>query len=374
MVRHLQHLHLWNTPRDEGRIDLLLDVAGEQEPLASDVAEEDDRRVVDPGAAIRRLLGHGARVRPQDTEADVVDGEPVAGREDPTRSALPDKGALEGGVSGTRSDHSGLEQTLHPVLVEHGDQTGHVILVRMGQDDDVDAPIPRWQALVERHDEAPGVRTAIDQEAAAARSLQEDRIALPDVEDRQARDAVGPVGGRDRQGRDGRDETSGEDSLGPVPRCPDASVGGARDARSLRCRRSRSGEVVPPQPAVCDEDQRSGARGDGHVPGRGKLQARKRDRGPGPDEAHDRCQQRPGGEAAERGDDHRCPGDGEDAGGQRDRSAGHRRRHKRDHGEIHDRRDDRQPPELERHDRERRELGCERDPQGLRQPGPEPTG
>ena len=236
MVRHLQRIDPRKAPRDESRVDLLLDVAGEQESLASDVAEEDDRDVVDPSSVIGRLLGHRARVRPEDPEADVIDGQPVAGGEGPAGDAPGCKGALERGVSGTRSDHSGLEQTLHPVPVEHGGQTGRVVLVRVGQDDDVDAPIPRRQALVERDEKASGVRTAVDEETTTTLPLQKDRIALPDVENGQARDTVGPVGHGNRERRNGRDQTPGDNPLRPAPRSSDASVGGARNARSSRCR------------------------------------------------------------------------------------------------------------------------------------------
>jgi hypothetical protein len=66
-----------------------------------------------------------------------------------------------------------------------------VILVRVAQDQDVDSPIPGWDSRVELEDQPIWVGTPVDQHPSAAIPLDEDRIALPDVEDRDVDPAVG---------------------------------------------------------------------------------------------------------------------------------------------------------------------------------------
>ena len=56
----------------------------------------------------------------------------------------------------------------------------------MGQDEDVDPSIPGRKAFVERDEEAARIRPAIDDHPAAARALDEDGVALADVEDGEA--------------------------------------------------------------------------------------------------------------------------------------------------------------------------------------------
>ena len=55
-----------------------------------DLAEQDDRHVVDAGAAVRRLDRDLAPDRPQDAERDLVDLQPIARGESSPRLALPD--------------------------------------------------------------------------------------------------------------------------------------------------------------------------------------------------------------------------------------------------------------------------------------------
>jgi hypothetical protein len=57
VVGDLEQVHV-SEARQQLRIDLLLDIAREQEPTAGHRAEQDDRHVVDPGAGVRWLAGH----------------------------------------------------------------------------------------------------------------------------------------------------------------------------------------------------------------------------------------------------------------------------------------------------------------------------
>lgn len=83
----LQKIDPGQPSSDEDRVDVLLDVTGQQEPTSPELPEEDDRDVVDRRPVIGRPLGHRAGVRPEDAEADLVDPEDVAGGEPPARDA-----------------------------------------------------------------------------------------------------------------------------------------------------------------------------------------------------------------------------------------------------------------------------------------------
>jgi len=73
------------------------------------------------------------------------------------------------------------------VALEEQGESGDVILVWVRQDQGVDASVPRRDAAVEGDEQAVGVRTAVDQQPTAARALDKDRVALSDIEDRDAR-------------------------------------------------------------------------------------------------------------------------------------------------------------------------------------------
>ena len=57
-----------------------------------------------------------------------------------------------------------------------------MVLVGVGQDDDVQAPVPRRDPLVERDEDPVRVRSAIDEHPGAGPRLEEDGVALPDVQ------------------------------------------------------------------------------------------------------------------------------------------------------------------------------------------------
>ena len=77
----------------------------------------------------------------------------------------------------------GLEDPADAIALEEQGEPGDVVLVRMGQDDRVDPPVPRRDPLVERDEQPVRIRPAVDQQSAAARALDEDRVALADIED-----------------------------------------------------------------------------------------------------------------------------------------------------------------------------------------------
>jgi hypothetical protein len=192
VVGDLQQVHVSEACQQLG-VDLLLDVAREQEPMAGHRAEQDDRHVVDPGAGVRWLAGHRTRHRPQDLERDVVDGEPISGGEEGARNRTSGQFCCPRRVSGTGPDHPRLECATHPIPLEQHREPGNVVLMRVRQDDSVEPAIPWRDQPIELDEQPVGIRSAVDQQAPAARALDEDRVALPDVEDRHGRVARRPL-------------------------------------------------------------------------------------------------------------------------------------------------------------------------------------
>ncbi|HSK51666.1 MAG TPA: hypothetical protein VLA44_02855, partial [Clostridia bacterium] len=140
-MRDLQQVHRADLA-EELRVDLLLDVAGQQEPPAVHAAQQDDRDVVDAGAGVRRLLGHRSRTRPQNLQPDLVDGDAVPGREQ--RARWPATGELGGPCRVARpgAPHARLEGALDPVAPEEQREACDMVLVGVGQHDRVEATVP----------------------------------------------------------------------------------------------------------------------------------------------------------------------------------------------------------------------------------------
>jgi hypothetical protein len=78
MVRDLEDVDPWEAALSECRVDVVLDVAGQEEPTAGDLAEEDDRDVVDGSTAVGRLRRHPSPVRPEHAQGDRVEPQSVA--------------------------------------------------------------------------------------------------------------------------------------------------------------------------------------------------------------------------------------------------------------------------------------------------------
>ena len=207
VVGDLEELHAWQPRREELRVDRLLDVAHQEEPPDADLAEEHDRHVVDPGPAVGWLGRHLAAAGPQGAERDLIDGQVVTGG-DPRmdRRTAVSQLVQPRRIPGTGSAHAGLHDTRDAIALDQQSETGDVILVRMRQHDRIDPPIPRWDALVESHEQPVEIRSSVDQEPAPARAFDEDRVALPDIEDGHRRDAPRPIHHDATRDRDRGDE------------------------------------------------------------------------------------------------------------------------------------------------------------------------
>jgi hypothetical protein len=207
----LEEVDVREAAPDELGIDALLDVAGQQEPVLADLAEEHDRDVVDRRPAVGWSFGHPVRVGPEDAKADPVEAQPVARRQATAWRPTVGQPRRPCPVAGTRPDHARLVHAADPIAREQRGQARHVVLVRVGQDQDVDAAVPRRESFVERDEQASGIRPTVDDESPTPVTLDQDPVALPDVEDHDADDPVGPVGERHGQRhRGGREGDRGD--------------------------------------------------------------------------------------------------------------------------------------------------------------------
>jgi hypothetical protein len=168
-MRDLEHVDGWQAGRDEGRIHLLLDVAGQQESAIADRPEQDDRDVVDGRPAVGRLGRHGPADRPAHVQAHVVDGQPVAGRDRAAgRCVGPGQGGCPRRVAGSRTAHPRFQDAADVIAREEHGQAGHVVLVRVGQDDHVESSVPRRQPTVELDEQTVGIGATVDEQPTAA--------------------------------------------------------------------------------------------------------------------------------------------------------------------------------------------------------------
>src|SRR5687768_2877522 len=135
-------------------------------------------------------------------------------------------------------DAAGLDRETDLVAVEHREQAGAVVLMRVSEHDEVDAPLPWRQAGAEQRKEPPGVRAAVDEDDRTA-ELEEECVALADVERTHA---SGRSGGRERRGCGGdehRERERGHARERARSRRREAAKRRERDAVARRVQRER---------------------------------------------------------------------------------------------------------------------------------------
>jgi hypothetical protein len=86
MVGDLEQVEERQAGREQGGIDPVLHVSHQQETPPAHLAEQDDRHIVDPRPAVGWFKRDLAGDWPQDTNVDLVDGQPIA-----LRQAEPDR-------------------------------------------------------------------------------------------------------------------------------------------------------------------------------------------------------------------------------------------------------------------------------------------
>jgi hypothetical protein len=317
---HLEHVDMREPARDEDRIDSLLHVAGEQEPLRAERAEQHDRHAVDP----RPRVGRGARyrgpVRPEHAERDVVERESIARRQEPAAHAPARQRGLERRVPGAGAGHPRLDQPPHPVAFDQQREAAHVVLVGVGEDDEVDPAVPRRNPRVQGHEQPIGVRATVHEQPPSPRRLDEDCVALANVEHD---DVDAPVRPRRRR-HDSRGDNEREDGRErpdctirmqrtlirvPRPGCRGAGCAGTRPpSRPGRPRAPRPEHAGDAAARTGDDKHGSGKPAERRAGRRRKGHAREREVRSRLDEHHHQADDQGARQAEQRGDDRWGPG------------------------------------------------------------------
>jgi hypothetical protein len=215
VVRDLEHVETTPVGQptcEQLRVDGLLDVAGQQQPALSEAHVEHDRDIVDARAGIGRLRRHGATRWPADFDLGRIEAQMVAGEEPAARATEPDQRLLIGAVSGAGAPHARLRDGADPVARQQHGQTGDMVFVRMGDHDQVDAPVPGRESGVEHGQQAVRIRAGIDEQPRAVVALQQDGVALADVEHGEPQPAVRTCHGAEGDGANEQGQADGGDT------------------------------------------------------------------------------------------------------------------------------------------------------------------
>lgn len=172
-------------------IAVLLEITGEQDPLLAEPDAEHDGGVVD--AATRAGGGRRQPIprRPQHLDGGCTEREGRALEQADPTDVEPSGRSPQFAHAGAVTVHPGLCDAAHGVARHQARQATRMVLVGMGQHDQVDVAVPDGDALVEPSHQQVGVRPAVDQEASAVCGLDQDGIPLPDVEDRDPEQSFG---------------------------------------------------------------------------------------------------------------------------------------------------------------------------------------
>ena len=207
MVRHLQHVQRPSVARYPGsqqlRVDLLFDIPCEHEPAAAESDIEHDRHVVDARACVSWAERDASREWPVDVHAHSVEPHHVAGGYHATFAAQVHHATAIGRVTGTGPDHARLHDLRYAIAVQDRRESGHVIFVRVREHHEIEPTIPGRDALVEQRDEPVRIGARVDEGATTVGSLEQDRIALADIQNRHVQSAVRacPDRGKDQDAR-----------------------------------------------------------------------------------------------------------------------------------------------------------------------------
>ncbi|MEX1278308.1 MAG: hypothetical protein WEI16_04575, partial [Chloroflexota bacterium] len=193
VVADLQHVdRAQQPPLGKQRLDGRLRVPSEQSAETAIAQEANDGCVVD--VAIRHWAGDVVGRRKEDLEL-----RPASERDDLAGASRRHAGArlvLGGGqhllvrLSVRRSP--AVHDQAHLVPAQDLAQSSQVVLVRVGQDHDLDSPLVERQSLADPPHGQVRIHAGVDQGGAPIRRLDQDRVALADVEHGQVQPAIRP--------------------------------------------------------------------------------------------------------------------------------------------------------------------------------------
>jgi len=231
VVADLQQVYVPDRPaRQKHRLDGQLRVAGEERAESATAELRHDRSVVDVPIRERRRRVRRRWVHDRQP-ADRVEAQELPG-------ACQGVGGVglgacqrdESVVGGVRVLVPRLQDEADPISLEDRHQARDVVLVRVGEQHDVDSSLPPGQPLAQPTQQQLRVGTAIDQQGRPRWSAHQDRVTLADIERDDMEPPVRqPDERRDReQGSEGSDTDRGARDLG--------RGGGESDSKSVERR------------------------------------------------------------------------------------------------------------------------------------------
>lgn len=217
-----------------------------------------------------------------------------------------------------------------------------MVLVGMRQDHGIDPAIPRRDAAIERHEQPVGIGAAVDEQPAAVRTLDEDGVALTDIEHRDpwhrrrplAHDSTGH-----RETEQQGQECGSVDHPRPGRPCRLGDLrrvlGSARFARRRRPR--HGGPRAMSRPPQCAADRCSRGDGGEQVGWRLERHAGEGQTGRGLDDGDEDLQDDPARRSEYRAGDRRPAGQDQRTTAEGHEAGTHRRRDERHDDEVDDR-------------------------------------
>lgn len=199
----------------QATLDRRLGVTGQQRAERAETQHADHRGVVDvvvgkrPGGIGRGGIEQGERRLTQPVSLAGTGGDEAPAR---FGSGERDESVVGGIVKGA----AGVEDEPDLETMQHLHQAGNVILVRVGQQDDVDASAIERQELSQAAQDEVGIRAAVDQQRPTVAALDQDGVSLPHVEHDQVQSTVRQRGERDGQQRDDGQDRQGRQAKEPM--------------------------------------------------------------------------------------------------------------------------------------------------------------
>jgi hypothetical protein len=189
VMRHLQDVPATRPDAQHGEqvvVAVLLEVSGQEGPLPPEAERQHDGGVVH-GAPDRWRHGRqDLQWWPQHVDPRGAEAEGVALREADTRHAEAFGGRTKRPRPCAISGHAGLGDAPHAIARHECPEAAGMVLVRVREQDEVDAAVPDGDPLIEPAHEQVGVGAPIHQDPSTASGLEQDRVTLADVEDGDA--------------------------------------------------------------------------------------------------------------------------------------------------------------------------------------------
>jgi len=176
--------------RDQGCLHRCLRIPGQQGREAAMAQQEHDRSVVD--VAIRERC---CRIRIGGVEhldrGGCVERHDLPRPSNCQRDGRACRIGQQAIVGRIFVGDSGVQDCADAEALDHLQQAGDVVLVRMAEHEQVDATREERQVRAQAPQGELGIRTAVHQHGGARRSLDDDGVALADVEHRHVQPAIG---------------------------------------------------------------------------------------------------------------------------------------------------------------------------------------